>query len=92
MATTKTHTHEPSESLRVQPKQRRAIAQLAAIEEAARYVLGTKGRDRFTTKDIASRAHVSIGTVYRYFPDRVAILDHVWPDRKDVTLAAAKKK
>jgi DNA-binding transcriptional regulator YbjK len=92
VANTRTHTHEPIESLRVQPKQRRAIAQLHAIEDAARYVLGTKGRDRFTTKDIASRAQVSIGTVYRYFPDRVAILDHVWPDRKDVTLPSTKKK
>jgi hypothetical protein len=69
--------------LRVHPVQRRAVEQLETIEAAARKVLETKGRDRFTTSDVAALAEVSIGTVYRYFPDRIAILDRVWPDRRD---------
>ena len=53
------------------------------IVAAALIVLARNGRDRFTTADIAAEAGVSIGTIYRYFADRVAILDHVWPNRRD---------
>ena len=69
--------------LRVQPQQQRSKAQLAAIEKAARSILHTVGRDRFTTGQVAAAAGVSIGTIYRYFPDKVAILDQVWPERRD---------
>lgn len=39
------------------------------------------GRDRMTTADVAKSAKCSIGTVYRYFTDRVALLDDIAPDR-----------
>ncbi|WP_213816255.1 TetR/AcrR family transcriptional regulator [Glaciihabitans sp. dw_435] len=39
------------------------------------------GRDRFTTADVAAIAGCSIGTLYRYYKDRIAILDAIWPDR-----------
>jgi Bacterial regulatory proteins, tetR family. len=39
------------------------------------------GRDRFTTDMIAKRAECSIGTIYRYFADRVDILDELYPNR-----------
>ena len=32
---------------------------------------------------VAEESGRSIGTVYRYFPDRVSILDRVWPNRDD---------
>jgi hypothetical protein len=66
---------------RVSPIQARAIQTLRQIEAAALHVLAECGRDRFTTSNVAEAAGCSIGTLYRYFPDRVALLDHIWPDR-----------
>lgn len=67
--------------LRHQPVQYRSRVRLAQLEQAARAVIAREGRDTFTTKHVADEAGASIGTVYRYFPDRVAILDHLWPNR-----------
>jgi hypothetical protein len=36
-----------------------------------------------TTGQVANEAGIAIGSLYRYFPDRVAILDRIWPDRRD---------
>ena len=36
--------------------------------------------------DIAEYAGVSIGTFYRYFDDRIQVLDHIWPNRQDIYL------
>lgn len=75
-------------AVRHPPKQFRSHATIAKIETATRRALQDPGvgRDRFTTAQVAELAGVSIGTIYRYFPDRVALLDFVWPDRGDVTL------
>jgi AcrR family transcriptional regulator len=69
----------------VDPIQNRAVRTKQEIEGAAITVLKTIGRDAFTTSDVAKQAGVSIGTLYRYFEDRIAILDAVWPERKDIT-------
>jgi hypothetical protein len=67
--------------LRHSPQQPRSMTRLQAIEAAAREAIATRGRDRFTTADVADLAGCSIGTIYRYFPDRVAILDRLLPNR-----------
>jgi len=69
--------------LRTTPVQQRSNARVQKIEAAARIVVARSGRDRFTTGEVAKEAKSSIGTIYRYFPNRVAILDHIWPDRRD---------
>jgi len=71
------------ELLRNKPVQARSQARLEQLETAAREALADPeiGRDRITTADVARISGCSIGTVYRYFPDRVAILDRIWPDR-----------
>lgn len=58
------------------PTSRRTVEK---IEVAALQAISMFGRDRFTTHDVASISGVSIGSVYRYFPDRVAILNRVAP-------------
>lgn len=69
--------------LRLVPRQKRAGETIAKIEAATRQVLADPawGRDRLNTNQVAKLAGVSIGTIYRYFPDRFALLDHIWPDR-----------
>lgn len=67
--------------LRNEPVQARSTKRLQCIEEAAERAIAEVGIDRFTTADVARIAGCSIGTVYRYFPDRVAILDRLRPHR-----------
>lgn len=69
--------------LRNEPVQKRSTARLAAIEAAAEQAIAEEGVDKFTTADIARIAGCSIGTIYRYFPDRVAILDRLRPRRHE---------
>lgn len=67
--------------LRNPPQQARARARLQQIADGTRAAIAELGYERFTTADVALRAGCSIGTVYRYVPDRVALLDLVDPDR-----------
>jgi AcrR family transcriptional regulator len=69
--------------LRNEPIQKRSRAMVTRIEDAARIVLARIGRDRMTTAQVANEAGIAIGSLYRYFPDRVAILDRIWSDRRD---------
>lgn len=73
--------------LRHEPVQARSTARLQGIEAAAEQAIVEVGIDRFTTADVARIAGCSIGTVYRYFPDRVAILDRLRPHRNEYRLA-----
>ncbi len=69
--------------LRNKPVQARSNETLQRIKTAAHEVAAELGRDRFTTADVAIRAGVSIGTIYRYFPDRISIMDALWPRRHE---------
>ena len=60
--------------LRNEPVQARSTARLAALLDAAAAVVDEIGYERLTTAMVAERAGASIGTVYRYFPDRIAVL------------------
>lgn len=60
--------------LRNAPVQARSTARLTALLDAAARVVDEVGCERLTTAMVAERAGASIGTVYRYFPDRIAVL------------------
>jgi len=59
---------------RVSPRQKRSLATMEVILEAAAQVLEIAGEAGFNTNTIAERAGVGIGSIYRYFPDKHAIL------------------
>jgi AcrR family transcriptional regulator len=56
------------------PAQQRSRTTVEAVIEAAAQLLEAAGEQGFNTNAVAERAGVSIGTLYRYFPDKQAIL------------------
>ena len=66
--------HGRRRSVRTEPTQRRSTQRLDALLDAAAGIVDELGFERLTTQMVAERAGASIGTVYRYFPDRVAVL------------------
>ena len=81
---------EPTPS-RFAPVQERSRKTVDKLVRAAKELLADPevGRDRFTTAMVAERAGVSIGTFYRYFSDRVDLLDAIWLNRRDSYLELA---
>lgn len=63
-----------TENKRKNPLQKRAVDTIDVIMEATAQVLERNESSGFTTNHIARRAGVSIGTLYRYFPHKKAIL------------------
>jgi len=62
------------QQVRTEPIQQRSADRLSGLLDAAAAVVDEVGFDRITTAMVAERAGASIGTVYRYYPDRVAVL------------------
>jgi AcrR family transcriptional regulator len=61
-------------------RERQKRERLLRIQGAARAVFGEKGYDAATTREIAERADVSIGTLFAYAPDKRALLGLVFRD------------
>lgn len=64
----------PAPPARTAPVQARSAARLETLLDAAATVVDEVGYERLTTAMVAERAGASIGTVYRYYPDRIALL------------------
>lgn len=62
------------EKARKSPRQSRSQASVDCILEATARILEAGGEAGFNTNAVAERAGVSIGTLYRYFPDKQSIL------------------
>lgn len=60
-----------------QAKQQRSIATVAAIVEAAIYILRTNGAGGFTANKVAEKAGVNVASFYQYFPNKEALLFHI---------------
>ena len=61
-------------NMRKIPRQSRAQNTVDVVLEAAAQVLEASGEAGFNTNAVAERAGVSIGALYRYFPDKQSIL------------------
>jgi AcrR family transcriptional regulator len=60
--------------LRASPVQARSNKRVSALLDAAAAIIHRRGYEELTTAAVANEAGASIGTVYRYFEDRVAVL------------------
>lgn len=59
---------------RKKPRQERSRATVEAILEAAAHILVAHGFEATTTRQVAERAGVSIGSLYQYFPSKEALI------------------
>ena len=83
-----TTLHAAAAPIRNEPVQARSTARLAALLDSAAAVIDEIGYERLTTAMVADRAGASIGTVYRYFPDRIAVLQSLAARNSERLLAA----
>ncbi|MEV8226387.1 TetR/AcrR family transcriptional regulator [Streptomyces sp. NPDC079167] len=66
------HAHT---NLRRVPVQQRSADRLARILDAGAALLDETGYEQFSTRAVADRAGVPIGSVYRFFPNKRALVD-----------------
>jgi len=59
--------------MRRQPQQKRSKERVEKVLDAAAEIFAEIGYDRATTQDIATRAETAIGSLYQFFPDKLAI-------------------
>lgn len=61
--------------LRRRPRQRRARLTLSAIQQACLQILESEGETALNTNRIAEVAGISVGTLYKYFPNKETIVE-----------------
>jgi AcrR family transcriptional regulator len=64
-----------SSVVRLEPVQQRSTRRVEDLLDAAARYIHDNGFETLTTAHVSELAGSSIGTVYRYFPDRIALLD-----------------
>lgn len=63
--------------MRKAPRQQRARTTVESILQAAAHILGRRGWTGFTTNEVAETAGVSIGSLYQYFPNKLALAEAI---------------
>jgi AcrR family transcriptional regulator len=67
----------PSSPMRKAPQQARSRFTIDAILDAAAHILGERGWAGLTTNRVAEAAGASIGSLYQYFPNKMALIEAV---------------
>ncbi|MHB8285063.1 MAG: TetR/AcrR family transcriptional regulator [Caulobacteraceae bacterium] len=68
---------KPAIALKKLPKQGRSLATVAALVEAATYILRAEGPSGYTANKVAEKAGVNIASFYQYYPNKEALLFHI---------------
>jgi len=76
--------------MRKQPRQARSRATIESLLQAAAHILGERGWDKLTTNAVAELAGVSIGSLYQYFPHKLALVEAVRRRHFDDVLAVLR--
>jgi AcrR family transcriptional regulator len=87
-------TGEPRLEARRKPAQSRSRETVARLHSAAAQIIETEGLPRLNCNRIAAVAGVSIGTLYKFFPNKQAILASVvaeWNEARERSLKDISK-
>lgn len=84
------YSHFDPQRMRKEPRQERARATVEAILEAAARILDRPGWAGFTTNAVAEKAGVSIGSLYQYFPNKLALVEALQQRHFDDVLSALR--
>ncbi len=76
--------------MRKAPRQARSRATVEAILQAGARILSEAGWAGFTTNRVAELAGVSIGSLYQYFPDKLALVDAIRQRHLDDSMAVMR--
>ncbi|GKS77365.1 TetR/AcrR family transcriptional regulator [Acidovorax sp. SUPP950] len=76
--------------MRKEPRQARSRATVEVIVRAGARVLGERGWAGFTTNEVAEIAGVSIGSLYQYFPNKLALVNAIRRRHLDDVLAVMR--
>lgn len=85
-----TRIAKPPGTMRRQPRQARSRATADAILDAAAHILGERGWAGLTTNAAAETAGVSIGSLYQYFPNKLALIEAVRQRHLDQVLTVLR--
>jgi AcrR family transcriptional regulator len=85
-----TRIASPASTMRKEPRQERSRATTDAILDAAAHILGERGWAGLTTNSVADVAGVSIGSLYQYFPNKLALIEAVRRRHFDQVLAVLR--
>jgi len=85
-----TRIASPISTMRKEPRQARSRATTGAILDAAAHILGERGWAGLTTNAVADVAGVSIGSLYQYFPNKLALIEAVRRRHFDDVLAVLR--
>lgn len=77
--------------MRKSPQQERAKETVRVILEACAQILHESGLEGLTTKRVAERAGVSVGSVYQYFPNKEALVEAIVDQQVDQLLESARQ-
>jgi AcrR family transcriptional regulator len=86
-----TRIPKPRANMRKEPRQARSRATVEAIIQAGAHVLGDQGWSGFTTNEVADVAGVSIGSLYQYFPNKLALIEAIRRKHFDDVLAVLQQ-
>src|ERR671937_3082299 len=83
-------TDPVQQTLRPRPKRADALRNYAKVVAAAREAFAERGAST-SLEEIARRAGVGIGTLYRHFPNRQALLEAVYVNEVEEVCRSAEQ-